>query len=796
MFKNYFKTAWRNILRSRGYSALNIFGLAMGMAVALLVGLWVKYQYSYDRFLPDYQQAYQVARNFNSNGEQLTFTSTSLKLADKLRNDFPEIEYVAETDWFGPHDLIVGDKKFYISGGQVGKNFLQIFSFPLIEGNASTILNDPYSIVLTESTAKSLFGNENPIGKTVRFDNADNLKVTGLLKDVPENSTFRFKYLVPFSYQEGKYDYIKEARHGNFSYNSFQIFARLKQGSSPTGILQKIKNIEKTETDNINAMMSEVILQPLKDWHLHAHNENDKDTVGLIEYVHMFSIIGILVLIIACVNFINLTTARSEKRAKEVGVRKAIGSRRIDLIKQFLTESLLMAFVAFCFSIILVALALPSFNILTGCNIEIPFFSPLFWTITLISIFITGLLAGTRPAFYLSSFNAVKVLKGTIQNGKGATFSRKILVVLQFTCSVALIISTIVIYQQIQYAKNRPSGYNANRLMTTDMNGDLYKNFVSLKNDLIQKGIAESVSTASSPATGVNSHSDIDQWPGKLPGETVEMGVIAISDDYFKTLEIPIISGRDFININDTLNVIFNEEAVKRLRIKNPINQFITLGGAKLRIIGITKDALMVSPFQPADPSMFLYQPATSNMVSSSNIMMYRLSKKSDTRAAIKSLNTLFNQYNPAFPYTYEFVDQNYASKFNLEILIGKLAGIFALLAIFISCLGLLGLAAYVAEQRTKEIGIRKVLGATVAQVWFLLSGNFILMVLVSCAIASPVAYYFLQNWLQKYSYRITINPIVFFWAAIVAILITVVTISFQAIRAATANPTRSLRSE
>jgi putative ABC transport system permease protein len=403
---------------------------------------------------------------------------------------------------------------------------------------------------------------------------------------------------------------------------------------------------------------------------------------------------------------------------------------------------------------------------------------------------LTALIAGSRPAFYLSSFQPVKVLKNALHSGRSATLPRKILVVLQFTCSIALIISTLIVYQQIQHAKNRPTGYDINRVMATDMNKDMRENYTAIKNELIQKGIADHVTMATSPATDIYWHSDLDNWAGKNAGETIEMGTIIVAEDYFKTLGMTMQAGRDFSSVNDTLSVIFNETAVKQMRLKNPVGQLISWQNTKFEVIGVVKDALMLSPFTPADPTMFLCDGNPKGN------LMYHLSSRIKTQDAITQLTSIFNKYNPAYPYTYTFADDNYAQKFNLEVLIGKLAGIFAGLAILISCLGLFGLAAYIAERRTKEIGIRKVLGASVSQVWLLLSKEFIILVLISCFIASPVALYFLQNWLQKYNYRIGIGPSVFILAALAAILITIITISFQAIRAALANPVKSLRSE
>jgi ABC-type antimicrobial peptide transport system permease subunit len=790
VFRNYFKTAWRNLIRTIGYSTLNVLGLATGMAVALLIGLWVYDQYSYDKFLPEYKSVYRVQRNFDSNGDTLTFQTTSLKLAEALRNQIPEIEYVAESDWMGEHGLMVGDKKLYQRGAIAGTDFLKILKYPFIKGNVNTAFKDAYSIVLTQKMAKALFGNEDAMNKTVRFDNSDNLTVTGILKDIPGNATIGFNFVVPSTYSYQKNPSIKSDGERSYGNNNLQIFVKLKPGISYGMIASKIRTIEHTEKGNTNAMNSYVTLQPMERWHLYSKYINGKDTPGFLTYVNMFSIIGLLVLIIACINFINLTTARSEKRAKEVGVRKAIGSQRKDLIIQFLSEAFLLTIIAFAFSLLFVQLALPAFNTLTEAYISIPYSNIYFWLLMTGFILLTALLAGSRPAFYLSSFNPVKVLKGAMHSGRSSSLSRKILVVIQFSCSIALIISTAIIYQQLNYAKNRPTGYNLNRLMITSMNDDLDKNYTALKNEMTEKGIISSVTTSSSPATDVWWHTDVDYFPGKKAGETVEMGCIFVSGDYFKTVGMNIKEGRNFSGVYDSTSVIFNETAIKRLRIKNPVGQTITFNNTKYTIAGVVKDALMISPFSAADPTMFYCYPATQG------IMLYKLSPNIQTRDAITQLTSLFNKYDPAYPYNYSFADENYASKFKLEMLIGKLAALFAGLAIFISCLGLFGLAAYVAEQRTKEIGIRKVLGASVSQVWILLSKDFIALVFMSCIIASPIAYYFLHGWLMNYDYRINIGAGVFALSALLAILITIITVSFQAIKAAIANPVKSLRTE
>lgn len=795
MLRNYVKIAWRNILNNKVYSAINILGLAAGMAVALMIGLWVTNEYSYDRFLPNYEQLYQVEQHFTTqhDGEH-TQTAVSLPLAEVLRKEVPGIKRVAETDWVGMqwHDLLVGDKKLYVAGGAASPDFLQIFKYPFIKGNAKDVFTQLNSIILNESTAIALFGNADPINKVVRFDNNQNLKVTGVIKDLPKNATIQFSFLTPFSFKEATEGWMKGAR-AMWTNNSFNMFLELQPGVTMEQIAPKIKNIVYDHSELMRPAKPEVIIHPLKKWHLYNDFKNGKAVGGFIDYVRMFSVIGILVLLIACINFMNLSTARSEKRAREVGVRKAIGSQRSDLIAQFLAESILITFISFLLSIVMVQLAIPSFNAVVGSAISIPYTNVLFWVLMIGYVLLTGLLAGSRPAFYLSSFNPVQVLKGTIKVGRSASLPRKVLVVIQFSCSIALIISTIIVYQQIQHAKSRPTGYSSTRLMMTDMSGDLEKNYSALKNDLLASGTVESVASASSPVTNIYSHAAVDNWPGKNAGETgMGVGAISISPNYFKTMGMTLKDGRDFSAewAADTNNVIINEAAVKRMGLKNPINQEITFNNmGRVHIIGVVKDALMESPFTPVQPAVF-------NHGRGGNNIMYRLAPNANMQDAIKKIGKIFDAYNPAYPYIYQFVDEEYNRKFSLEALVGKLAGVFAALAIFISCLGLFGLAAYVAEQRTKEIGIRKVLGASIAQVWLLLSKEFILLVMLSCVIATPVAFYFLKDWLQKYEYRITIGPGVFVLSAVAAIVITLVTISFQAIKAALTNPVKSLRSE
>jgi len=797
MFRNYLLTAWRNLKRNKAYSALNILGLSIGMAVALIIGLWVQYQYSFDRFLPNHENVYQAHIRYVENGEPGQMMATPFPLSGQLRKEIPEIRYVAHTDWMGTHDLLAGDKKVFLSGAQAEEDFFKIFQYPLVKGNLNGALDDTYSIVLTESTAHSLFGKEDPIGKPVRIDNENNLIVKAVIADLPPNSSFGLHYVVPFKYYIQNREWVRRASlAGNWNNKSFQTFVAFQPGTDLKKLTPQLASlIKKYDAEGYALGKHEIFFHPMTQWHLYSDFKGGKLDGGFIEYVRLFSVIGVLVLFIACINFMNLATARSEKRAREVGVRKAIGSQRRDLILQFLIESLVITCIAAAISLFLVQLAIPAFNTLTTSTISIPWRSPVFWSIMSAYVVVTGLLAGSRPALYLSSFRPVKVLKGTFRAGRSAALPRKLLVVLQFTGSIALIIGTALIYRQVQYVKDRPIGFDTNRLVLVGESIDLDRNYPALRNDLMATRLVSSISKSSSPVTSLWSWTGIKSWSGQNPGETLGLAEVDITDDYFKTVGTPLVAGTGFSGslAADSLKVILNEAAVKRMRYKNPIGQVITMqsnGERKLTVVGVAKDALMQSPFTAAEPTMFFYDPHDA-----SNIAI-RLTPEADIHTAMATFSTIFNRYNPAYPFLYEFADKSYAQKFNLEVLVGSLSGLFAGLAIFISCLGLFGLAAYMAEQRTREIGIRKVLGASVAQLWLLLTKDFIVLVAISCVVASPIALYFMKNWLLKYSYRIEIGPGIFLAAAGVALIITILTISVQAIRGATANPTKSLRSE
>ncbi|HEY6899583.1 MAG TPA: ABC transporter permease [Puia sp.] len=792
MLITYIKTAWRNILRSKIYSLLNILGLAAGMAVALLIGLWVHDQTSWDRFVPNADRAYQVRFRFSDNGAIHSENHVCIPLSVALKNDIPEIEHTAMYFGGGLSTLSYGDKKIEAVGTAAGEEFLQTIKLPLITGKAEEALKQIPSVVLTESTARALFGSAEAAQDKIVGLYGNKLRVTAVMKDLPKNSTFQFGFIYPFSAMTS--EGWARAAINNWADCYFDCYASLKPGAVYARVEPKFRGLVKKYSPTTYATFQrQVVMQPMTDWHLVTGFDNGYPSGGLIDYIRLFSVVGILVLLIACINFMNLSTARSEKRAREVGVRKVIGGSRTGLIFQFLTESVIIAFISGGLALLLVQLVLPGFNLLIGTQVAIPYSSVSFWLLMLAYTLVTGLLAGSRPAFYLSSFQPVKVLKGMV--GREASLPRKVLVVLQFTCSIALIISTVIIYQQIEYARSRPRGYDPNRL--------LYFNFESSndksgwRQEVAESGMVSSMTRCLAPASDIYSHNFIDNWPGRQPNEAQVLAMNTLADtNYFKTLGVPFVAGRNFTGnyAVDSFDVVVNEAAVRRLRLKEPLGSVIHWGLANapnnIRIVGVVKDIVTSSPFGIPEPTLYIYQPPTTWTY------MMRLKPEVNTQTALAKLGALFHKYNPESAFQYHFVDENFGRQFALELLIGKLAGIFAVLAIFISCLGLFGLAAYMAEQRTKEVGIRKVLGASVTQVLLLLSKDFVALVALSCLIASPIAFYFSEHWLSAYYYRITIGPWVFLLSAGVALLVTAATVSFQAIKAALMNPVKSLRSE
>ncbi len=790
MFRNYFKTAYRNIWRNKGFSAINIIGLSIGMASAIIILMWIQNEVSYDRFHEKKDRIYAVWNRTKLDGKITCFDNTPNPLAKTLEKDLPEVEQAARMNGTGSPIFSIGNKMLSIRGSIVDSNFLQIFSFPLIEGNAKTVLNDAHNIVITQQLAIKLFGkNEDAVGKIIRINHTDNLTVTGVLKDLPNNTEFDFEYLMPWSYL-----HEKGGDDDSWSNTSTTTYVLLKPNARLASVAPKIKMMQQKYDDQAKETGWELFLYPISRWHLYSNFENGYESnSGRITFVRLFAIIAAFVLLIACINFMNLSTARSEKRAKEIGIRKVAGAQKLSLIIQFIIESILLAFIAGIIAIGIVQISLPAFNQLTQKKLFIPFDNVYFWFAAIGFIIFTGILAGSYPAFFLSSFQPVKVLKGTFKKANALIAPRKVLVVLQFTFAITLIICTIIVKQQIDYAKERQTGYDKNNLVYFYLSDNIVKNYSSLKNDLLQSGIANSVTKTSAPLTQSWSDGWNQEWEGKNPNDETDFEKYNEDGGLGKTAGLQFIMGRD-IDVQkyptDSTAMILNESALKVMKFKNPIGQIVRDNGQQWHVIGVIKDFILESPYQQIYP-MLIYGPK-----SSFSIILVKLNNKNTIAKNLKATEAIVKKYDPEYLFICNFIDEEYAAKFADERRTGTLAGLFAGLTILISCLGLFGLATYMAEARIKEIGVRKVLGASVTSITALLSKDFVKLIIISIIIASPIAWFAMNKWLQGYNYRINISWFVFIASGLLAIVIAMLTVSFQAIKAAMANPVKSLRTE
>ena len=796
MIRNYFKVAWRNLIKSKGYSLINIGGLATGMAVAILIGLWIYDELTYDKFHKNYDRIAQVMQHQTFNGDRSTGQAIPMPLVTELKNKYgSNFKYLVMASWQGDRILSYGDKKISIEGNFMDVPAPEMLSLKMVKGNYEC-LKDPYSILLSKSTAKSFFGDDDPMGKVMKISNKLSVKVTGVYEDLPFNTQFRnLHFIAPWDLYVSSEKWVQAARDENqWGNNSFQLFAQIAENTRFETVNRRIQNVKLDQVPaDEKKFKAAIFLHPMSDWHLRSNWENGIQTGGFIQYVWMFGIIGVFVLLLACINFMNLSTARSEKRAREVGIRKTVGSARIQIIKQFFGESLLVVVIAFIVAILIVFLLLPWFNDVTSKKISFPFTESLFWILSLAFILITGLLAGSYPAFYLSSFQPVKVLKGTFRVGRFASIPRKILVVVQFTVSVALIIGTILVNRQIQHTKNRPLGYNNKGIIMIPMNSpDFYGKYDLLRNELKATNTVSEMAESSSPLTQVWSNNGGFSWQGKDPNLDADFSTIWVTHDYGKTIGWQFTSGRDFSRnfSTDTAAIVINEAAVKFMNIQKPVGTIVEWGDRKYSIIGVVKDMLMESPYEPVRQAVYLINDDNVNWI------FLKLHPSKAVQTSLSEIEAVFKKHIPSAPFDYQFADEAFGEKFASEERISKLTAFFAALAIFISCLGLFGLASFVAEQRTKEIGIRKVVGASVVSLWKLLSKDFVMLVVIASLIAIPLAYYYMSGWLDNYKYRTEIRWYVFAIAIGGALLITLLTVSFQAIKAAVANPVKSLRTE
>ncbi|WP_409012922.1 ABC transporter permease [Emticicia sp. C21] len=729
---------------------------------------------------------YQAYNRNTFDGELWCWGTTPAPLGPALKAEYPDIAETARfVSWGGERLVSYKEKGVFISGNICDPALLTIFGFPFKEGSAKNALDGIYSIVITEKMARKVFGDEPAMNKILKIDNKDNFKVTGVLKDLPNNTRFGFEYLLPWKYL------VKEGNENSYwGNNSYQTYIELKPNVSVDLVNKKIKDI--TINHSNKEEDTEVFLHPAKFWHLYSEFKEGKIVGGGITYVRLAAIIAIFILLIACINFMNLSTARSEKRAKEVGIRKVVGAERRGLISQFLGESILMSAISFALAILLVYATLPSFNTLTTKQLTLDFANPYYWMAALIIVLLTGVLAGSYPAFYLSSFRPIKVLKGFFKAGNQAVTPRKVLVVIQFSFSIMLIISTIIVYKQIKHGQGRPSGYNRENLVFMYMTGDMGKNYELIRSELLNNGTAESICKTNSPVSQGWSDTWGVQWKGSPENHKIDFDVMTCSANFAKTMGMKLVDGRDidiYTYKTDSLAMLVNESAVKVMGLKNPVGEWVKNDERTFIIVGVLKDFILRSPY--GDNKPLLVKPRNWD-----NVITVRFNKDRSTQQNLAALETVTKKYNPAYPFQYQFVDDDYGKKFGTQQRFGTFAGVFSSLAIIISCLGLFGLATFTAENRIKEIGIRKVLGASTFNLTALLSKDFLRLVIIAFAVASPIAWWAMTKWLADYNYRITIGWWTFALAGLMAVSIALLTISYQAIKAALSNPVKSLKTE
>lgn len=788
MIRNYLKIAIRHFTQHKLYAGLNVVGLATGMAVALTIGLWVWDEWSFDHYHIHHDRLARVMSTQLDNGALVTGNGVCIPLADELRNkygaDFKKVAVVFPTY---SHVLANGETKVSAVGRWAQPDLPAMLSLRMVAGRQDA-LNDPSAVLLSRSVARALFGPADPVNQLLRMDNRMDLKVAGVYEDLPENTTFHdTQILLPWGKALRELVWLQEATT-DWTTHHWELIVELNDHAKPAVVSGKIKDLVQA---HINAGKEDIFLQPMNQWHLYNEFRDGVNTGGRIGTVKLMATIGLFVLLLAVINFMNLATARSEQRAKEVGLRKAIGSYRSQLIGQFLTESIVVAFMAMILSLLMVQCSLFFFNSLADKQMVLPWDNTLFWLVTVLFTLFVGLLAGSYPAFYLSRFEPVKVLKGTITAGKAAWLPRQTLIVLQFTVSVTLIIGTLVVFRQLQHARNRPAGYAREGLITLGVNTpQLYQaDYNTLRRDLKETGAVADMAYSAAVTTEAPESDKSFNWKGKDPNIVPQLKIVAVSHDYGHTIGWKIRQGRDFSRdyAADTGTLILNEAAVRLMGFRDPVGEIVTYGDAPCRVIGVAADMIMESPYQRVAPMIFRLDYKWYNFIT------VRIKPEMPVVAALDRIGKVFRRYNPAAPFEYKFVDEVYARKFSDEQRLGRLAAVFAVLAIFISCLGLFGLSAFVVSQRTKEIGIRKVLGASELNLWTLLTADFVRLMVLSVLIAVPLGYYSMHYWLQQYAYRTSLAWWIFLLAGGTALTVALLTVSFQSIKAARMNPGRSL---
>ncbi len=787
MIKNNFKIALRSFIRGGSHTFINVAGLSVGLTCSLLIMLWVQDERSVDGFHTNGKQLYQVYERQKNDGKVEASYNTQGLLADELKKRIPEIKYASGLEQNHPFTFEAGEKVIKMDGSYAGSDFFRMFSYPLLQGTPEIALNTPEGIAISRKMAEAFFGSAGKaMGKTIRYENRSDLRVTAVFENIPANSSQQFDFL-----RSWKAFVTENAWANNWNNSSPYTLVQLRTDADPAKVGAKVKDFVNLYRQHTNDSKIELVLQPYTEKYLHSTFKNGQVDGGRIAYVRLFSFVAIFILLVACINFMNLATARSAKRAKEVGVREVIGAARSTLLGQFLSEAILLTFVSMLIAMFMVAALLPAFNELTGKQMVIPAGQPIFWLSVSGLLLVTGVVAGSYPAFFLSSLNPVRVLKSSLVFTPGATLFRKALVVFQFTLCIVLIVGMIVIYRQVQYVQTKNLGYDRENLVYLPLEGDLIKKYDLFKNEADKIPGVEAISKMKESPTVIGHSINDIRWEGKDPNLSTSFADAAVGYDFVKTMKLQLKDGRDFSkDFADSASYLLNEAAVKKTGYQNPVGMTLWMGDHKGTIIGVLKDFHFNSMHEAIEP---LFIRLADNQKWGTILVRTQAGK---TKEAIEGLEKICKELNPDFTFSYQFSDQEYAKLYKSEQVVSTLSNYFAFLAIFISCLGLFGLAMFTAGQRSKEIGVRKVLGASVTNIAALLSAGFLKPVVIAMLIAFPVSWYAMNRWLQDYAYKIDISWWVFALAGFLTLGIALLTVSFQSIKAALVSPVKSLRSE
>ncbi|MCH8247877.1 MAG: ABC transporter permease [Bacteroidetes bacterium] len=788
MIRNYLTTAFRNFLRHKAYSSINVLGLAVGLACSFFIVLWIQDEVSYDRFHEDGDRTFAVMRHSTFGGRKGTTRSMPKPLAEALVNDYPEITNTILVSWEMELPLTLDDNAYRSTARYVGGDFFEVFTFPLIVGDASKALRNPESVVISATLAEKYFGvdwrkRDDVLGTTFRLENRLDVSLTGVFEDVPSNSSIQFEFVVPIEEYIRRNDWVE-----NWDNNGLRMYARLAEGADVKSVNAKIINLI---DDHVDAYESDVFLYPVIDLYLRSDFENGVLVGGRIEYIRIFLLVALFIILIASINFMNLSTARSAQRAREIGVRKSVGATRSLLARQFLGESVLMAMISFGVAIGLVILLMPAFNTLTQKAVSISMLDPVVWFEFAGIALLTGILAGSYPALYLSSFSVVGVLQSNSSTSRRGSGLRKGLVVVQFVMSIVLIVGTFTVYKQLSYIRSKDLGVNRENVVMIDFEGGVKEQFDTFKEELLNTSGIISVASSNNNPLSIGNDTIGVQWEGKDPDDNTLFWHSAIGYDFVETMGIHLDAGRLFSKEYgaDSSNYIINWKAAAAMGMENPVGEPISFWGREGTIVGVMEDFHMSSLYRPIMPVIFRLRPANTS------ILFVRIAS-GQTSEALAGFERIYKKFNPEYPFEYRFLDDQFEDAYRSEIVIGALANVFAFVAILIACLGLFGLASFTAEQRTREIGIRKVLGASVSSVVALLSREFLILVGGAFLVAAPIAYFVMNGWLNEFTFHTELGVGVLATAGASAILIAWMTVSYQAIRAAAANPVTSLRSD